>query len=232
VTESPQALFLDFDGVVCDTERAARRSWEELYAVSRVKLPEEIWTRMMGSSNGAEIARRYLADRRGVEVRREELTWRLGRKQALADQEPLRPGVADLVTNAVRLGIPVAVVSSSPASWVEPHLARLGLRRMVSFAVTGDEVLRTKPAPDLYLLALARADMAADQVLAIEDSAPGIRAAKLAGVRCVAFPNQSGALRESLGADVMLESLRHLELTVPKPTAPADRGREVSVGDS
>jgi hypothetical protein len=64
VTAAPRALFLDFDGVVCDTERAARRSWEELYARSGTRLPHEVWHRMVGTASGAEVAHADLGARR------------------------------------------------------------------------------------------------------------------------------------------------------------------------
>ncbi|BBJ37322.1 hypothetical protein SSPO_000400 [Streptomyces antimycoticus] len=101
---APRALFLDFDGVVCDTERAARRSWQELYARSRLALPTRVWTRMAGSSVGAGVARADLTARRGFPLTPGELAWRAGRKAELADREPLCPGVDALVRAAETLG--------------------------------------------------------------------------------------------------------------------------------
>lgn len=206
-----EALFLDFDGVICDTERAARRSWEELYAASGSQLPAEVWDRMLGNSHGAAVASADLSARRGTEVRPEELAWRLDRKRELADQEPICPGIDRLVREAAGTGRIVAVVSSSPASWVAAHLERLGLLGMVSFTVTGDEVQRHKPASDLYLIALCRAAVPPAVPLAVEDSPAGIRAARAAGIRCAAIsPNARIALVS--GADFVFPSADCLTL--------------------
>lgn len=215
VRAAPRVLLLDFDGVVCDTERAARRSWAELYARSGARLPDEVWHRMVGTATGVALARADLGSRRGAPVGAGELEWRQARKAELADREPLRPGVAELIGRAGELGVPVAVVSSGGRSWVRGHLDRLGLLGRLAFTVTGEEADARKPAPDLYLLALRRAGVPARSALAVEDSPTGVRAARAAGVTCVAVPTADGAPVTECGADVVITSLRMLGLDPP-----------------
>ncbi|BBJ37321.1 hypothetical protein SSPO_000390 [Streptomyces antimycoticus] len=92
------------------------------------------------------------------------------------------------------------------------HLTRLGLVGRLAFTVTGDDTPRHKPAPDLYLLALRRVGAEAAACLAVEDSPPGVRAAKAAGLRCVAVAGSGAAARGTLGADLVLARLDLLEL--------------------
>jgi HAD superfamily hydrolase (TIGR01509 family) len=183
-----KALFLDFDGLMCDTEAAARRSWAELYAQLGHDLPVTVWARMVGRSNGHEVATADLSRRAGRPITGEELAWRSSRKQELSDVEPLRPGVGDLMVAARRRGLILAAVSSSSARWVRGHLTRLGVIDDFTTVITGDDEPRHKPAPDLYLRALAETGLAADEAVAFEDSPSGVRAALAAGLRVVAVP--------------------------------------------
>lgn len=183
-----KALFLDFDGLMCDTEAAARRSWAELYARLGHDLPAAVWARMVGRSNGHEVAATDLSERAARRLTEDELGWRTRRKQELSDVEPLRPGVADLIAAARRQGLLLAAVSSSSARWVRGHLTRLGVLDHFTTVITGDDEPRHKPAPDLYLRALAETGLAADEAVAFEDSPSGVRAALAAGLRVVAVP--------------------------------------------
>jgi HAD superfamily hydrolase (TIGR01509 family) len=199
------ALFFDFDGLICDTESAARESWRELYTESNVDFPDSVWQVMMGDSGGERIALADLAARRGRAVSPAERAWRQARKSALADAEPLRPGVASCLAGATEAGIVLAVVSSSSLAWVGRHLDRLGVRRWFDFLVTGDLTSRHKPAPDLYRIALRTAKTTAESAVAVEDSVTGVRAARAAGLRCVAVPGSAGRHQDLSAADLVLD---------------------------
>lgn len=211
-----KALFLDFDGLICDTERAARQSWRDLYARFGLDFPAASWAAMIGHADGERVASTDLAARLGRELQPTELAWRRRRKQELADAEPPRPGITGLLTAAAQRGIPAAVVSSSPLSWVAPHLARTNLRRLLAFLVTGDEVA-AKPAPDLYLTALRRAAVPASAAVAFEDSPTGVRAARAAGICCVAVPSAASSPAQLTAATWTLSSVEHFDLDTDLP---------------
>ena len=202
-----RAVFFDFDGLICDTERAASRSWEELYAELGLTFPDKIWADMTGRSNGEDTAvadlSRQLRRPLDAALRRR----RLRRKHMLAQEEPLRPGVAAMTDAALARGITLAVVSSSPLSWVGPHLSRLGIHDRFSLVVTGDKASRHKPAPDLYQLALERLDTDPTTVVAFEDSPSGVKAARAAGLQCIAVPSSVGSQADLQAADTVLDSL-------------------------
>ncbi|WP_214103846.1 HAD family hydrolase [Acrocarpospora catenulata] len=203
-----RALFLDFDGLICDTERAALRAWQELYASFDLEYPDALWVRMAGNSRGSEVALADLRVKLGRTIGPEVLAWQRGRRAQLADLEPARPGVPELLTAAAARGVPVSVVSSSPARWVGHHLTRLRLAGFSS-VVTGEDAALHKPSPDLYRVALRRAGVPAGEALAVEDSVIGVRAAKAAGLACVAVPGRPGPVA---GADAVLDRLDLLDL--------------------
>jgi putative hydrolase of the HAD superfamily len=202
-----RALLLDFDGLVCDTERAAYRSWEEMYGELGLVFTPRLWARMMGRVDGEAAAIADLGHRLGRPVDTGLVFQRRLRKWELAHQEPLRPGVADLLDAARTRGLALAVVSSSTRSWVDSHLHRLGVRDRFSVVVTGDDVAAHKPAPDSYLTALAALDLPAADALAFEDSATGVRAACAAGLSCVAVPGLVGDRTGLDAADLLLDTL-------------------------
>jgi HAD superfamily hydrolase (TIGR01509 family) len=210
-----RALFFDFDGLICDTERAAQRSWAELYALLGTTLPPAVWKRMAGRSNGHETAAADLGARLRRPVTAGELSWRAARKQALSNVEPLLPGVAELLATAESRGLLTAVVSSSPAGWVHGHLSRLGILHRFHTVITGDDEPRHKPAPDLYLRALATTGLPPRDAVAFEDSPSGVTAALAAGLRCVAVPNGAAARAHGLDhATLVLPSLADFDLDI------------------
>lgn len=134
----------------------------------------------------------------------------------------LAPGFRELSAQLRRLRLPAALASSSPRGWVELVLRRFGLRSCFRAIACADDVPagRTKPAPDLYRLALRRLGLSNGRdCLAVEDSTLGARAAKAAGLACAGLRNGSNDSQDLSACDFEIRSLR--ELTAPKETAAA-----------
>jgi HAD superfamily hydrolase (TIGR01509 family) len=134
------------------------------------------------------------------------------RKSAICDALLPLPGVVDRMDEARRLGLGIAVASSSSRRWVETHLARLGLRAKVDAVLTKDDVARVKPFPDLYLAAAAALGVAPAACVTFEDSANGVKAAKAAGMTCYAVPNPITKDLVFDAADGVLGSLADITL--------------------
>lgn len=108
----------------------------------------------------------------------------------LADRAfPLMPGALEMLSRWHRSGRPLAIVTGAGPEGVAATLKHHGLAAWVSTVVTGEDVPRSKPAPDVYLLALQRLGLPASQCLAVEDTQHGVMAATAAGLRCLAVPN-------------------------------------------
>jgi len=134
------------------------------------------------------------------------------RKTELIDALDVMDGVRQYVADAKRLGLRLAVASSSSRAWVLGHLERLGLAAEWDAVLTRDDVVRTKPAPDLYLAAVDALDVEPHEVVAFEDSKNGIAAAKEAGLLCVAVPNALTAGMDLSRADMKVNSLADTRL--------------------
>ncbi|HTC68857.1 MAG TPA: HAD-IA family hydrolase [Acidothermaceae bacterium] len=212
----PPALIFDFDGLLVDTESTALRAWREQFAVHSLDFPLEVWHRYIGSSGSQEaMIAAVRAGGVGFEDAELRAQWRQ-RHNLIANEEPLRPGVMALLDEAVAAGSRLGVASSATREWLDSHLDRLGIRPMFDVVCARDNG-RVKPAPDIYLAAVAGLGVAADNAIAFEDSPNGIAAAKAAGLMCVAVPNPVTAALPLGAADLRVESFT--ELSYPELVA-------------
>jgi HAD superfamily hydrolase (TIGR01509 family) len=209
-----RAFLFDFDGLILDTELASRAGWELLYRDHGHELPTELWATVVGTTHAPWSPREHLEELVG-----EPLDWdalnerRYAHEIALIEAEELRPGIAEYFAAARRRGLKRAIVSSSSRRWVDMHLERLEETVGWDAICTADgDPERAKPAPVLYLEALARLEVDAHEAVAFEDSPNGVLAAKSAGVFCVAIPNEVTRELglEEAGADIVLDSLADL----------------------
>lgn len=207
------ALIFDFDGLILDTELPEFQAWQEIYRSHGHDLPLATWAACIGTADLVFDPYADLAMRRGQPIEREAIrARRRARTTELIEVLAPLPGVVDALDEARRLGLKLAVASSSTRAWVVGHLSRLGLADRFDCIRCSDDVERTKPDPALYLAALAALGLRPEQAIVFEDSPNGALAAKRAGLYCVAIPN---ALTRDLPldhADRRLTSLADLPL--------------------
>jgi len=208
-----RALVFDFDGLIVDTEGPIFRVWQRIYRERGHELPREQWLTIIGTSTGRFDPLMDLGERTGEPLDRDELDAleRLYYREATAMQQ-LLPGVERYLAEARRLGLKTAIASSSRSTWVMEHLERFGIHEHFDAILCSEDVSRTKPDPELYQKALERLSVSAVETIAFEDSTNGIRAAKAAGLFCVAVPNPLTAGLDLSNADLRLESLEAVTL--------------------
>jgi HAD superfamily hydrolase (TIGR01509 family) len=209
-----QALIFDFDGLILDTETPEARFWQELYARHGQEFPFAEWVRTVVGSAVANLDPvTRLEHLTGLALDRPALHEQANRSrlETQANMPPL-PGVVEYIDTARRLGLRLAIASSSPHEWVDGYLRQWGLFDSFAAILCREDAGRTKPAPDLFLAALAALHVRAEQALAFEDSPNGIQAAKAAGLRVVGVPNPITARLGPLPADLVLASLADLTL--------------------
>lgn len=207
------------DGLLLDTEILWERAESELF-----RRHGEIFTlddklAVMGTS--FESTARYFASRLGAPPERgPELVdeMRVLMKAELERQVDARPGAVELVRRLRdQDGIGLALASNSSRHLVDTALRTAGLTDAFEVIVTADDVAHAKPAPDIYLLACERLGVAPSDALALEDTAPGIAAAKAAGLTCIAVPQF--AETDVSAADRVVDSLEELLATDASPAA-------------
>ena len=207
------ALILDFDGLILDTESPIFEEWQAAFRARGHELGLDVWQHGLGT-HGAYDPCAHLAELTGEAFDHEALRQEIrARNMARCEALDLLPGVRERLAEARALGLLTAVASSSTSTWVEGWLARHGIRHLFDAVCSRDHVERVKPAPDLYLLAAARLEVPPPRCLVFEDSPNGIRAARAAGMRCVAVPNPVTRTLPLEGADLVLPSLGERSLS-------------------
>jgi len=207
-----RAFLFDFDGLIIDTETASRAGWAWLYREHGFELPEDKWATLIGTIGAPWEPMRHLEELVGEPLDADELNERRrAHELSLLESEDLRPGILDYLEEARQRGLKRAIVSSSSNRWIDMHLSRIdhavGWDAIVA---ANHDVERAKPRPDLYLEALELLEVAPEDAIAFEDSPNGVRAARAAGIFCVAIPNE---VTRTLGleeADLVLDSLADL----------------------
>lgn len=208
-----RGLIFDFDGLILETEWPVFQSWKELYQEYNCKLDLDWWGTIIGAAPEDFDPFDDLEKRLGRPVDRTALApRRLKRELELIEGQPVLPGVVDYLEAARRLGLKLAVASSSSRDWVAGHLERLGLLGYFDVIKTSDDVERAKPAPDLFLAALEALGLGPDEAVVFEDSPNGILAARRAGLCCVCIPNALTRQLDISQANLRLESFAELPL--------------------
>lgn len=210
-----KAVLFDFDGLILDTETPFVTAWRELFAEFGCQFPDSCWKQMIGQSTpeASLLPYKALEEALGRPVEAEAFDDRCrARRLELIKASPAREGVHRLLDEIDRRGLRKAVVSSSRRSWVEGHLANLGLLDRFDLVVCGYEGHPSKPDPTLYRVALEKLGLLASEAVALEDSPFGIQAARDAGIYCIAVPNELTAQMPLEGADRVVTSLVDLDL--------------------
>ncbi|MFJ6213569.1 HAD family hydrolase [Streptomyces sp. NPDC092296] len=212
-----QAVLLDMDGTLVDTEDFWWQAESSLLAGYGHRLDESDRARVVGGPMTRVVD--YLIDSTGVPLTAAELSLMISQRftELLADGVPLMPGAERLLTELAAHGVPTALVSASHRHDIDLVLRTLGADRF-AFTVAGDEVARTKPHPDPYLIAAARLGAEPSRCVVIEDSPTGILAAEAAGCQVIAVP--SVAHIEAVPGRTVLESLEQVDLALLRALVP------------
>ncbi|MDD2923064.1 MAG: HAD family phosphatase [Anaerolineales bacterium] len=210
-----KALIFDFDGLILDTETPEVSVWQSIYREHGFELPVDEWAKTVGGYGLSNFdPATHLADLSSGRLNPAELKIRYRQESdAIIHANPILPGVMEIIEEAKRGGLKVAIGSSSPHSWVDTHAQRLGIFDYFDEIICSDDIAfgKTKPNPDIYLKALERLQVENSAAVVFEDSPNGVLAAQRANIFVVAVPNP---LTEKMGVtgDLTVSSLAELSL--------------------
>lgn len=226
------ALIFDVDGTLADTEEAHRRAFNLAFAQADLpwRWSVEEYRLLLEVAGGKERIRAYwsqLPDAPGPEAMWDRILALHAAKTALyteavrSGQVPLRPGVEATLRSARDAGITLAIATTTSRVNVDALFeGTLGEGALGWFSVicTAETAPKKKPAPDVYLAALAQLGLPPARCLAVEDSRNGVLAARAAGLEVLVTENAYTRGQDFSGALAVLDDLTGLH-ALPDPPA-------------
>jgi len=207
-----EAVVFDMDGVLIDSEPMWREVEREVFASVGIELTDEDLYPTMGV-RVADVVERWYRRQPWSEPSRERVAETIVDDVARAVRERgvLLDGALGAVDVVRSLGLGVALASSSPMPLILAVISLDGLAERFDVVVSGEDEELGKPDPAVYLSAARRLDVPPERCLAVEDSINGVRAAKAAGMLCVAVPAVGGHDDIPTEADLVLGSIGELD---------------------
>ena len=183
-------VVFDADGVLFDTENLGRRVWREIGAEMGYPQPAEHYLHFVGRNRAdilAELTRMFGADFPGETF----LANRSRRAMEHMEQEgiPLKPGVHEVLSFLQERRVPVALATSTYRDRTQYRMGRTGLGQYFQTMTTGDQVVHSKPDPEIYTLACRSLGVDPARAVAVEDSRNGILSARGAGMQVIMVPD-------------------------------------------
>lgn len=185
-----KAVIFDMDGVVFDSEKLVLLCWEKVAERHHVEKITEVMTACIGTTKVK--TEEIVTDHYGADFPYDALS-----KEASAlfhetvdrDGLPVKRGVRELLDYLQGEEVPLAVASSTRLEVVSQELKQAGLYEYFQVVMGGDQLRRSKPEPDIYLMACDKLGIQPAQAYAIEDSYNGIRSAYSAGMKPIMVPD-------------------------------------------
>ena len=229
-----KALIFDVDGTLAETEELHRQAFNETFWAHSVadlwpdakngwKWDQLTYRRLLATTGGKERIAAYLRDDLGIDP----APWtdqiaaihrtKTERYVALiaGGALRLRPGISELIDEGLRAGLKLAIATTTSRPNVDELLrfcfGPLG-GTLFSSIHAGEDVVRKKPAPDVYILSLDRLGVPASECIAFEDSRNGLIAAHAAGLRCIISPSMYTAGDDLSGADLTVNEFSEVKL--------------------
>ena len=208
--ENLKIIIFDMDGVILDSEPLHENARQMMFRSFGI-VPDENFPNPVGKSSSGfwrTVSGLCGLDQDAYALEAEQ--YRLVAVQIKENHVPVSDGLMDILEWAKAHGVKIGLASSSTRVLVDETLDMLGIRRYFDVTVSGDEVIKKKPAPYPYLKVLELAGCASEEAVAVEDSNSGIQAAKNAGIFCYGYDNPTSGDQDLSNADQVIKNLREI----------------------
>jgi beta-phosphoglucomutase len=209
-----KCVIFDMDGVVVNTEPIAYKANGELFKSLNIIVPDDVYATFIGSSDKNNMQK--IKDLFNLEHTREQL---LEEKYKYyyavfdkADDLKLMPGVKDLITDLHNRGTKLILASSAARRKIDKVFTRFGLYSYFDEVISGENFEFSKPHPAIFLEAVEKSGFDKTECVIIEDSTNGIRAAKAAGVYCIAYVSGHGLPQDISDANKVITDFREFDI--------------------
>ncbi|NFO04106.1 HAD family hydrolase [Clostridium botulinum] len=208
-----RAFIFDMDGVIIDSEPIHRQVHGEIMNTLGINISKGELALYAGATN--EYIFTKLKERYEIKKSVSEL---MDYKSKLiinkVKEESIEPinGIRELLNALRKNNIKIAIGSSSPRSLIEAVIDKFNLHSAFDCIVSGEEVERSKPYPDVYIEVSKKLGINPEKCIVVEDSHNGVQAAKSAGMKCIGFNNVNSGNQDLSKADVRVDTIRKIDI--------------------
>ncbi|MBN2712640.1 MAG: HAD family phosphatase [Planctomycetes bacterium] len=206
----PLGVIFDMDGVLIDSYMPHYESWKLSAERRGLEMTEAMFASTFGQTNRAAIPFLYgdkfsLAEIDAWGDEKEELY-----RELIAEDVHAMDGVSELLDSLAAAGFALAIGSSGPRPNIQVVVDKLPGAHHFSAAITGSDITHSKPDPEIFLKAAEKLGLSPGDCLVVEDSIPGLLAAKNAGMKAIAITGTAGVDQLTVNSARVVESLREI----------------------
>jgi len=211
----PEAVIFDMDGVLIDSEPIHVGIEKQMFDKLGIDVSETVHRSYMGASSEfmySDLRSRFKLTESVTELMESDELFRSDYFHRL-DTIPANEGLISLLGQIKAAGLKLAVATSSSPEIANLLLNKCGIASFFDAIVTTSEAGKSKPSPDVYLLAAQRIGVSPEDCIVFEDSPNGLSSAKSAGMFCVVIQSDNEIIKELSGADYLIQSFTGMTLT-------------------
>jgi beta-phosphoglucomutase len=209
-----EAIIFDMDGVLVDSEPFHIEIEKRQFALNNINVSEEEHHQYMGVAS--DVMWREIVSRHSLNIPAEILVEQNRTENIRYFSEiaeiPVMSGLVDILEKFQQKDFPMAVASSSFPEVILLILEKTGLRKYFQVVVSSEEAGKSKPEPDVFLLAAQKLGIKPAHCMVVEDSFNGIEAAHAAGMSCVAYQGTGADPKNQKEADAVIKHFAQLEM--------------------
>ncbi|MNI45799.1 2-deoxyglucose-6-phosphate phosphatase [compost metagenome] len=208
-----KAFIFDMDGVIIDSEPLHYEVDIETMNYFGHVIESEQLDKYVGMTN-PEMWKFIREEFQVVQSVEEIIEYQLARKISSLSSLVIEPieGIRELIQNIKNRDWLVGIASSSPRVFIEAVVSKFGIAEYFDCIVSGEEVPKGKPAPDVYLEAAKQLGVEPKECLVLEDSRNGVIAAKAAGMGCIGYVNLNSGNQDLSQADEVVKKISDIKL--------------------
>jgi beta-phosphoglucomutase family hydrolase len=207
-----EAVIFDLDGVIAETEHAHIQAEKTTMLKHGVKISEDELHQFTGTTAKqmfTDLIRKYKLNVTFDEIfnEKEKIMFRLLEKEV----QPTK-GVIELIRKLKQIGIKLGIGSSSHKRLIEYILKRLDIAPLFDAVVGAEDIVNSKPNPEIFLTCAKRLHVSPEACLVVEDSKLGVEAAKKAGMKCMGYRNPNSGNQDLSKADFVTNDFSKLNI--------------------